>query len=278
MNKSADAFRTISEVADWLETPAHVLRFWESKFTQVKPVKRAGGRRYYRPADMRLLGGIKKLLHEDGMTIKGVQKILREQGIRHVAGLCPLNVAEDEETGEEIDLIDAPAADPVDTVVPFAKRAPESQPQLPIEPEPAAAPEMAEAACEDQPEPERQPAERPEPVAEQLTPEPEIAEPMPEVERTAAEAEDTEPAEAAPDTGAIATDAPVEVAETPPPPADEPDAAPINGTPAPSPAKQPDQSEPRPGALSHLSKLVHLSPDTARRIAPLAEQLRQRIR
>jgi len=87
MAKSADAFRTISEVADWLETPAHVLRFWESKFSQVKPVKRAGGRRYYRPADMELLGGIKKLLHDDGMTIKGVQKILREQGVKHVSAL-----------------------------------------------------------------------------------------------------------------------------------------------------------------------------------------------
>lgn len=87
MGKSADAFRTISEVADWLGVPAHVLRFWESKFTQVKPVKRAGGRRYYRPADMKLLGGIRKLLHDDGMTIKGVQKVLRDQGVRHVAGL-----------------------------------------------------------------------------------------------------------------------------------------------------------------------------------------------
>ncbi|MCA0919763.1 MerR family transcriptional regulator [Pseudooceanicola nanhaiensis] len=89
MSKSADAFRTISEVADWLDTPAHVLRFWESKFTQVKPVKRAGGRRYYRPADMLLLGGIKRLLHEDGMTIKGVQKLLREKGVGHVAALAP---------------------------------------------------------------------------------------------------------------------------------------------------------------------------------------------
>ena len=81
MAKSADAFRTISEVADWLGVQTHVLRFWESKFTQVKPVKRAGGRRYYRPADMQLLGGIQKLLHEDGLTIKGAQKILREKGI-----------------------------------------------------------------------------------------------------------------------------------------------------------------------------------------------------
>jgi len=85
MSKSPDAFRTISEVAEWLGVQAHVLRFWESKFNQVKPVKRAGGRRYYRPADMQLLGGIKKLLHDDGMTIKGVQKLLREQGVAHVA-------------------------------------------------------------------------------------------------------------------------------------------------------------------------------------------------
>ncbi len=87
MPKSPDAFRTISEVADWLGIQAHVLRFWESKFTQVKPIKRAGGRRYYRPADMKLLGGIRKLLHEDGLTIKGVQKILREEGMSHVAAM-----------------------------------------------------------------------------------------------------------------------------------------------------------------------------------------------
>ena len=87
MSKSAEAFRTISEVAEWLDTPTHVLRFWESKFPQVKPVKRAGGRRYYRPADMELLSGIKKLLHDDGVTIRGVQKILREQGVRQVCAL-----------------------------------------------------------------------------------------------------------------------------------------------------------------------------------------------
>ena len=99
MVKSPDAFRTISEVADWLGIQAHVLRFWESKFTQVRPIKRAGGRRYFRPQDMLLLGGIKKLLHDDGLTIKGVQKILREQGVEHVSGLSqPLD--EHAETGE----------------------------------------------------------------------------------------------------------------------------------------------------------------------------------
>ena len=93
MDKSPEAFRTISEVSDWLNTPAHVLRFWESRFTQLKPVKRAGGRRYYRPGDMALLGGIKKLLHDDGLTIRGVQKILREQGVRYVAAQGPETLA-----------------------------------------------------------------------------------------------------------------------------------------------------------------------------------------
>jgi len=88
MAKSPEAFRTISEVSTWLDTPAHVLRFWESRFSQIKPVKRAGGRRYYRPHDMMLLGGIRRLLHDEGITIKGVQKILREQGVKHVSGLA----------------------------------------------------------------------------------------------------------------------------------------------------------------------------------------------
>ena len=88
-SKSPEAFRTISEVAEWLGVPAHVLRFWESRFGQVKPVKRAGGRRYYRPSDMELLGGIRKLLHEDGLTIRGVQKLLREKGVKHVAAMSP---------------------------------------------------------------------------------------------------------------------------------------------------------------------------------------------
>lgn len=93
MDKAPDAFRTISEVAEWLDTPAHVLRFWESRFPQVKPVKRAGGRRYYRPDDMALLGGIKHLLHSDGLSIRGVQKVLQEKGARHVAALCPIPLA-----------------------------------------------------------------------------------------------------------------------------------------------------------------------------------------
>ena len=80
--KSADAFRTISEVADDLEVPQHVLRFWETKFTQVRPMKRAGGRRYYRPEDVDLLRRIRELLYRDGYTIRGAQKLLRAGGTR----------------------------------------------------------------------------------------------------------------------------------------------------------------------------------------------------
>jgi DNA-binding transcriptional MerR regulator len=84
MSKAAEAFRTISEVAGELDVQKHVLRFWEARFPQVRPMKRGGGRRYYRPEDMELLRGIRHLLHAEGYTIKGVQKILREQGIDHV--------------------------------------------------------------------------------------------------------------------------------------------------------------------------------------------------
>ena len=95
MTKSADAFRTISEVAEWLDTETHVLRFWESKFSQIKPVKRAGGRRYYRPKDMLIIGGIKKLLHEDGLTIKGTQRIIKDKGLSYVSNLSkPLETDE----------------------------------------------------------------------------------------------------------------------------------------------------------------------------------------
>jgi len=84
LEKAPEAFRTISEVADELEVPKHVLRFWEAKFAQLKPMKRGGGRRYYRPEDVALLRGIRLLLYNDGYTIRGVQKILREHGPRYV--------------------------------------------------------------------------------------------------------------------------------------------------------------------------------------------------
>jgi DNA-binding transcriptional MerR regulator len=84
LDKAPDAFRTISEVADDLKVPQHVLRFWESRFTQIKPMKRAGGRRYYRPDDVDLLRGIHHLLYGEGYTIRGVQRILKDQGVKFV--------------------------------------------------------------------------------------------------------------------------------------------------------------------------------------------------
>ena len=84
MEKAAEAFRTISEVALELDVPKHVLRFWEGKFTHIKPMKRGGGRRYYRPEDVELLVGIRRLLHEEGYTIKGVQKLIRQSGVDFV--------------------------------------------------------------------------------------------------------------------------------------------------------------------------------------------------
>ncbi len=87
MEKSAEAFRTISEAAKELELPQHVLRFWETRFSQIRPLKRGGGRRYYRPEDVLLLKGIRHLLYDKGFTIKGVQKVLKEQGVREVIAI-----------------------------------------------------------------------------------------------------------------------------------------------------------------------------------------------
>lgn len=151
MAKAPDAFRTISEVADTLDTPAHVLRFWESKFSQIKPVKRAGGRRYYRPQDVSLLAGIKTLLHSQGMTIKGAQKLLRENGIKHVQaigtaaieGTTPVDTREDapaapapaEPTASIADEIAATATEEqkqptleISNITAFRRRAPDADP------------------------------------------------------------------------------------------------------------------------------------------------------
>ena len=91
-SKAASAFRTISEVSRELDVPQHVLRFWESKFTQISPLKRSGGRRYYRPEDIRLLKRIRDLLYVDGFTIKGVQKLIREQGVKSIVNAAPSGV------------------------------------------------------------------------------------------------------------------------------------------------------------------------------------------
>lgn len=119
-DKRAGAFRTISEVAGELDVPQHVLRFWESRFAQIKPVKRAGGRRYYRPEDVDLLRGIRRLLHGQGYTIKGAQRVLRERGVRFVhqigrgeaeAGLPAPSDREPDDAGEGGDPIAASMAE-----------------------------------------------------------------------------------------------------------------------------------------------------------------------
>ncbi|RWX75798.1 MerR family transcriptional regulator [Neorhizobium lilium] len=93
MDKSPDAFRTISEVADDLNLPQHVLRFWETRFQQIRPMKRGGGRRYYRPEDVDLLKGIRHLLYDHGYTIKGVQKLLKTNGNKFVSAIATGDMA-----------------------------------------------------------------------------------------------------------------------------------------------------------------------------------------
>ena len=114
MEKAPDAFRTISEVADEIDVPQHVLRFWESRFQQIRPMKRGGGRRYYRPDDVDLLRGVRHLLYGEGYTIRGVQRILREQGIGFVQDVwrveTALPPAADEEEPAEDDSAQAGVA------------------------------------------------------------------------------------------------------------------------------------------------------------------------
>ncbi len=134
-HKSAEAFRTISEVAIELDVPQHVLRFWESRFTQIRPVKRAGGRRYYRPEDVDLLKGIRALLYSDGFTIKGVQKVLKERGLRHVAdvgrGGAPEPVQPKPVVIEKIVYVEKPAA-PVPAPAPVKKSRPTHLRAVPV--------------------------------------------------------------------------------------------------------------------------------------------------
>ena len=99
--KSATAFRTISEVSTELDVPQHVLRFWETRFPQIKPMKRGGGRRYYRPGDVDLLKGIRVLLYGKGYTIRGVQRILREEGVAHVTSIGRGDIAAVPQPAEE---------------------------------------------------------------------------------------------------------------------------------------------------------------------------------
>lgn len=150
MRKAPDAFRTISEASDALKTPAHVLRFWESKFSQVKPVKRAGGRRYYRPADIDLLSGIRTLLHDQGMTIRGVQKLISEKGVRHVAHIAPLAPPAETDIAAVQDI---PQAEPVvdDTPQPAPALPQHTAPAAPVASAIASAPRFNPVASSQRP-------------------------------------------------------------------------------------------------------------------------------
>ena len=245
MPKAPDAFRTISEVSDWLDTPAHVLRFWESKFTQVRPVKRAGGRRYYRPDDMRLLAGIKVLLHEQGMTIKGAQKLLRENGVKYAIALSP-PLDDEDETGEVFDTTATVADAQPETA--HALRADPEAPETAPEPEPVS-PELTLAGAE------LVPAD-PDPETRDIAPEPE---PEPDIPEAA-----TEPP------APVMAMPPPTLTPTPQPEAPPPSAPEQKSWPAEPPAPPP--AEPRAlGWIGHLRD-GDLSARAAE-IAPLLHRL-----
>lgn len=254
MTKSPDAFRTISEVADWLGVQAHVLRFWESKFSQVKPVKRAGGRRYYRPADMQLLGGIKALLHDEGLTIKGVQKILREQGVAHVI-----------EKSQSLEDTAVPMVADIDTTVVSFESAAAAK-------ENAAQSDTAETPDDDDTaDPVETGADDP-PVQEDLT----SAFSSKRDTETAAEPDrvepDPEPEKPEPDISPIPTFLRRAAAPTPEP---EPVSEPVLQ------AKVVEAPDPPalenipyvPGVLARLAKIDQLTMNHAEQIAPIAEDL-----
>ena len=190
MEKSPDAFRTISEVAEWLDIPTHVLRFWESRFAQIKPVKRAGGRRYYRPSDMRLIGGVKTLLHDQGMTIRGVQKLLREHGVKHVSSFSK-SLDNDQDDASDDTVIDHAPTAPVTPSAPspVARQTYTAEAAPAPEPEPEPEPEKSSEDDGEQPDmftsgddPMPIPAfvrSRPSPLAEAPAPQPAPPEPAP---------------------------------------------------------------------------------------------------
>ncbi len=241
-DKAPEAFRTIGEVADQLRTPAHVLRFWESKFSQVKPVKRAGGRRYYRPADVALLAGIKQLLHDDGMTIRGVQKLLREQGPRHVAGLANGGAP-------------TPAANGAAPLVPSPDPVAEPVEALSESPPPVRGQETAaEAPGADEREPASETAE-----LDTVPPKAPVAAPQPEpLSNDVAEPEADTPPPASGDT----------------PPAEAPVAQPEAA--ASTHAAAPDNAGPRP--VARLRAATGVDPARAKALLERCAALRARLR
>ena len=124
MDKAPEAFRTISEAAEELDVPQHVLRFWETRFSQIKPMKRGGGRRLYRPADVDLLKGIRSLLYGEGYTIRGVQRILREEGIGYVAGVGRGEVVARKRDAHDLELDGVPSPGKAQQAPRIKKQAP----------------------------------------------------------------------------------------------------------------------------------------------------------
>jgi DNA-binding transcriptional MerR regulator len=176
LEKAPDAFRTISEVADEIDVPQHVLRFWESRFPQIRPMKRGGGRRYYRPDDVDLLRGVRHLLYGEGYTIRGVQRILREQGVafvqtiwsvEHDAPLPDIDDDDDEAADEVAEQAAAPRSEPnLFAVAPRAHQPPAVEPkgehkgeQMAERREPAIMPPISlEPQPPEQPSPPMQPS------------------------------------------------------------------------------------------------------------------------
>ena len=145
MEKAPDAFRTISEVAEEIEVPQHVLRFWESRFTQIRPMKRGGGRRYYRPDDVDLLRGVRHLLYGEGYTIRGVQRILRDEGPSFVQNVwragaeLPLPDLDDDEEGDDIEEATTDQRTDLSMFNPSSARVPSAEEHPPARREPSVA-------------------------------------------------------------------------------------------------------------------------------------------
>ena len=270
--KSEGAFRTIREVADWLGVPTHVLRFWESKFDQIAPVKGAGGRRYYRPEDMQLLGGIKVMLHDQGLTIRAVSQKIEDEGVDPVMALSPelevpegppqrtrrvIRHGEDGETARVISFDTAKSGAPPATATGASERVPDMADRP--EPEAVAPAESSPAPVTPRPAPES--SDDPEEVkAPEHAP---LADDIP----TAAEEDTQEPEETAPEEGAALEDSLPTEASAAPPAEPEPDQA--TATPGALPAPETPEN-----ILDPVRRAIALA-RRADRIAP-ADRMRLR--
>lgn len=278
--KSPQAFRTIREVAEWLDIEAHVLRFWESKFTQIKPVKRAGGRRYYRPADMKLIGGIKVLLHDQGLTIRGAQKKLADDGVTAIADLSPplddsprLDDELEDEAAESANICaeEDPASDDVAaSQAGFFDIEALAKGTAAAEAEAEAQADAPDQPGTDAPEPAKAEATDADPAEAAPEPDP------PETEDAVAEPEPTA------ETGQSPPAAPAEEPPAAAPTQEDTPEAPEAPAPEDTPETEPDsgpgaQAPPPPTPLSELRALLHeavpLSDAQRLQLAPMIERL-----